>query len=91
MHKLNPREMVAREIMSDESKPRTMTNEEAAEAIQSMTSYLMKRAEDNLQSSNGLQFSREFEVAARMVAYFGTQLIAFEEIERDSRNEVLKS
>lgn len=78
--KLTPREMVAREVMSDETRTRTMSDEEASEAIHGLLIHLQERAYAAVDAGEGLDEARQYEICARIVAYFGTALIAAEDM-----------
>ncbi len=78
--KLNPLQTVALE-MSNHSE---MTFEQIEKSLLGLLEHLKQRAhaaiEDKL-DEDALDFAREYRAAAELIATFGTQLIAFEDME----------
>lgn len=81
--KFTPKEMIAYTVMADDSRERTMSDTEASEALSDLLHHLRKRACDNIESQQGVEIARQYEICARMIAYFGTWLIAQEDIGKE--------
>ena len=82
-NKLSPMEMVARE-MSEHS---SLDVGQLEDALQGVMRHLRSRAEDSLQSDpnseHAVRCCREYQAVAEVVLLFGSQLIAFEDIEAE--------
>lgn len=85
--KLNPLQMVARE-MADHSE---LDQETIAEALSSLLGHLQSRALEEIntdpQSDAAKAAAVQYRVACETVAAFGTQLIAFEDMDDELSEE----
>ncbi len=81
--KLTPLEMVAREMAEHSS----LEEHVIADAITRHLSATRKRAADaimnDMESIEAMQLTAEYQAIAEMVLFFGSQLIAFEDIDAD--------
>ena len=79
--KLNPLQMVARELADHID----MEPEEVERKITDLISFLHNRAvieiDKNVDSPEALAAAQEYRIACEVIAFFGTQLIAFEDME----------
>lgn len=79
--KLNPLQMVAREL----SEHSEMDRDQIEGALMDLLEYLNQRAveeiEDDETSQDAMDAAVQYRVACEVIAMFGTQLIAFEDMD----------
>lgn len=84
--KLTPLMVVAREMAEHSSLDENLI----AERVQGVLRHLKKRAADEivLDSKNALECAQEYQAVSEMVLFFGSQLIAFEDIDADDADRI---
>jgi hypothetical protein len=90
--KLNPLQMVAKEI-ADHS---TLTKEQIEESLKAVLNHLNERTataiKSDIDSVESFDFAKQYQAVSETILYLGSQLIAFEEIESmDDLDDELKN
>lgn len=85
--KLTPLDMVARE-MSEHS---SLGEKDISDSIMRTLAHLRRRAADaitkDVESDEAMRFAQEYQTMSELVLFFGSQLIAFEDIDAEDTGE----
>lgn len=88
MNKISPIEMVANEM----SMHSEMSQNDILDSLKNALNSLRKRAADAIvedsQSDLALRASKEYRAISELINFFGSQLIAFEDLDREDADRI---